>query len=156
MLAGAGTDIDDPVGMANDVELVLDDEQRIAGRLQPVERAQQRLGVGRMQTRGRLVQHIDDAEQIGADLRREPQPLQFARRQRRRAAFEREIAEPEIEQHLKARRQVLAIRCATIAFSGCAAGVACRALSSATARSEVRRAASAAAATSRRCPVRRT
>ena len=49
MLAGAGPDVDDPVGVADHVQLVLDDEQRVAGRLQPVERAQQRLGVGGMQ-----------------------------------------------------------------------------------------------------------
>ena len=43
-----------------------------------------------MQARGGLVEHVDDAEQIGADLGREPQALQLARRQRRRAAIERE------------------------------------------------------------------
>ena len=31
----------------------------------------------------RLVEHVDHAEQVRADLRREPQPLQFARRERR-------------------------------------------------------------------------
>ena len=34
LLAGAGTDVDDPVRMPHDVEFVLDDEQRVAGRLQ--------------------------------------------------------------------------------------------------------------------------
>ena len=47
MLAGGGADVDDPVGAADHVELVLDDEQRVARRLQPVERREQRLGVGR-------------------------------------------------------------------------------------------------------------
>ena len=46
-----GADIDDPVRMPDDIELVFDDEERIARRLQPVERAQQRLGIGRMQSR---------------------------------------------------------------------------------------------------------
>ena len=98
LLARGRPDVDDPVGMADHVEIVLDDEQRIAGRLQAVERAQQRLGVGRMQPGGRLVEHVDDAEQVGADLRGQPQPLQLARREGRRAAFQRQIAEPEVEQ----------------------------------------------------------
>ena len=39
MLAGRRADVDDPVGVADHVELVLDDEQRVALRLQPIERA---------------------------------------------------------------------------------------------------------------------
>ena len=105
VLAGGRADVDDPVGVPDDVELVLDDEERIAGRLQPVERAQQRLGVGRMQAGRRLVEHVDDAEQVRAHLRRQPQPLQLAGRQRRRAALEREVAEAEIEQHGEPRRR---------------------------------------------------
>ncbi len=93
LLARGRPDVDDPVGVADHVELVLDDEQRIAGGLQPVERAQQRLGVGRMKPRGRLVEHVDHAEQVRAHLRGEPQALQLARRERRRAALERQVAE---------------------------------------------------------------
>ena len=99
LLACARPDIDNPVGVTDHVELMLDNEQRIARGFQPVERPQQRLGVGRMQPRGRLVEHIDHTEQIGAHLRGEPQALKLARRERRRAAIQREIAEPEIEQH---------------------------------------------------------
>ena len=104
MLAGGGADVDDPVGVPHHVELVLDDEQRVAGRLQAVERAQQRLGVGRMQAGRRLVEDVDHAEQVRADLRRQAQPLQLAGRQRRRAALERQIAEAEIEQHRRGAR----------------------------------------------------
>jgi DNA-binding transcriptional LysR family regulator len=39
-------------------------------------------------------------------LRRQAEPLQFARRQCRRAAFRRQIAETEVEQHLETRRHV--------------------------------------------------
>ena len=60
-----------------------------------------------MQPGRRLVQHVDDPEQVGSHLRRQTQPLQFARRQRRRAAFERQIAQTEVEQHLQSRRHVL-------------------------------------------------
>ena len=107
VLARAGADVDDPVGVPHHVEIVLDDEQRVARGLQPVERRQQRFGVDRMQTGGRLVEHVDDAEQVRAHLRRQPKPLQFARRQRGRAALERQVAEPEVEQHGEARLEVL-------------------------------------------------
>ncbi len=86
VLAGRGADVDDPVGVADHVEVVLDDEEGVAGRLQSVERPQQRLDVGRVEARRGLVQHVDDAEQVGADLRRQPEPLQLAGRERGRAA----------------------------------------------------------------------
>src|SRR6185312_16734409 len=47
---GLGPHIDDPVGMADHVELVLDHEQRVAGRLESVEGSQQRRGIGGMET----------------------------------------------------------------------------------------------------------
>ena len=93
--AGVGTDVDDPVGAPHRRQVVLDDEDRIAGALELVERGEQRPAVLRMQPGGRLVEHVDDAEQVRADLRRQPQPLQLAGRERRRAAREREIAEAE-------------------------------------------------------------
>ena len=92
--------------MPHDIQLMLDDEKRVAGRLQAVQRAQQRLGVGRMKSRRRLVQDIDDPEQIGSDLGRQAKPLKFARRQRRRAPFRRQVAETEIEQYFEPRQQI--------------------------------------------------
>jgi hypothetical protein len=85
---------------------VLDDKDRVAGSLQRVERLEQRSVVLRMQPGGRLVQDIDDAEQVRPDLRCQPQPLQLAGRERRRAAVEREIAESERLQRLDARDDV--------------------------------------------------
>ena len=59
-----------------------------------------------MQARGRLVEHVDDAEQVGADLGREAQALQLAGRERRRAAVEREVAEAERAQRRDPRLEV--------------------------------------------------
>ena len=61
--------------MPDDIEFVLDDEKRIAGGFKAVQRAKQRLGVGRMKSRRRLVQNIDDPEQVGSDLCRQAKPL---------------------------------------------------------------------------------
>ena len=77
MSAGVGSDVDDPVGVANDFDLVLDDEHRVSRGLQLIQRGEQRFRIGRMQTRRRLVEHIHDAEQIRANLRSEPQSLQL-------------------------------------------------------------------------------
>ena len=93
--------------MPDHVEVVFDDEERVAGCLELVERAQQRFGIGGMQARRRLVEDVDDAEQVGANLGGQPQSLQLPRRQRRRAAIEGQVAESEVEQHREAGFEVL-------------------------------------------------
>lgn len=65
---------------AHHIEIVFDDEDGIARTLELVQRADQRLAVGRMQSRRGFVEHIDDAKKIGANLRGEAQALQFAGR----------------------------------------------------------------------------
>ena len=105
-LARAGADVDDPVRTPDDVHVVLHDEQRVARRLQPVQHVEQRLGVGRVQAGRGLVEHVDDAEQAGAQLGGDPQALRLAGRQGRRAAPEAEVAQAEVEQHLDPRDQV--------------------------------------------------
>ena len=106
MLPGAGTDIDYPVRMPHDIELMLDDEKRVARSLEAVQCAQQRLGVGRMKSRRRFVQYVDDPEQVGSDLGCQAKPLKFAGRQRRRAPFRRQVAETEVEQYFEPRQQI--------------------------------------------------
>ena len=105
---GAWSHVDNPFRMANDVEVVLDDEERIAGRLETIEGAEQGFRIRRMQSSRRLVQHVDDAEQIRLNLGREAKPLQLARRKRRGTAIEREIAQSQIEQNRQTRQQVTA------------------------------------------------
>ncbi len=84
LLAGARADVDDPVGATHDVEVVLDDEERVARPLERVEDAEQRLGVGGVQTRRRLVEHVDDAEEPRAQLGRDAQALRLTGGERRR------------------------------------------------------------------------
>ena len=55
-VAAFGPEIDDPVGGADHVEVVLDDDQRMAGREQLAERAQQLRDVVEVQAGGRLVE----------------------------------------------------------------------------------------------------
>ena len=78
LLARARADVDDPVGPADDVEVVLDDEQRVARALERVEHLEQRRGVRRVQSRRRLVEDVDDAEETRPQLRRDAQALRLA------------------------------------------------------------------------------
>ena len=92
--AGAGPEVDHVLGAADGVLVVLDDDQRVALRLELGERVEQDAVVARMQADRRLVEDVADAAQIGAELRGEPDALRFAARQRRRRAVEREIDRP--------------------------------------------------------------
>ena len=74
---------------------------------------------GGMQPRRRFVEHVHDAEKIGAHLRGQPQPLQLAGRKRGRAAFQGEVAQPEVEQDRVRPSKSSAMRRVTTAFSGC-------------------------------------
>ena len=107
MHAGSRADIHNPVRAPHHVEIVLDHEQRIARLLQPVERAQQSFGIGGMQSGGRLIEHIHHAEEVGSHLGCQAKALQLSRRKCRRAAFQREVAESEIEQHREPSAEVV-------------------------------------------------
>jgi hypothetical protein len=96
--ARAGAEIDDAIGEAHRVLIVLDDDERIAAVAQCAERIEQPLVVARMQADGRLVEHVEDALQLRAKLRREPDALRFATGQRRRRAIQREITEPDLHE----------------------------------------------------------
>ena len=55
-----------------------------------------------MQADGRLIEDVADAEEMAAQVRRQPGPLDFAAGKRRRRAVEREIAESHLLQKAKA------------------------------------------------------
>ena len=68
VLAGAGTDVDDPVALADRLLVVLDDDHRVAEVAQPGERVDQAAVVALVQPDRRLVEHVQRADQAGADL----------------------------------------------------------------------------------------
>ena len=96
MLAGTRAHVDDPVGDAHHLLVVLDDEHRVAERLQPLQRRDQAVVVALVEPDRRLVEDVEDADELGADLRREPQPLRLAARQRLRGAVELEVADADV------------------------------------------------------------
>ena len=107
VFARFGSHVHDPVGVLHHGDVVFDHEQRIAGALEPVQRRQQRHAVGGVQARGRLVQHVEHAKEVGVDLRRQPHALQFAGRQGGRLPVERQIAQADVLQGLHALQHVL-------------------------------------------------
>ena len=76
--AGAGADVDQVVGGADAVLVVLDHEDGVADVAQAVERADQARVVALVQADGGLVEDVADADEAGADLRRQADALGFA------------------------------------------------------------------------------
>ncbi len=102
MDSGAGPHVDDVVGGADRFVVVLDHDHRVAEIAQSLERSQQPLIVALMQPDRRLVQHVKHAREAGADLRRQPDALAFAARQRARRARQRQIFQTDIVQERQA------------------------------------------------------
>ena len=109
-------EIDQPVRRSDDVEIVLDDQQRVARRDQAPERTQELRDVVEVQAGGRLVEQ----EQLATLLERtalvialrevtgEFQALRFAARQRRHRLPQPQIVEAHFHQRLQ-RREHLAL-----------------------------------------------
>ena len=99
--AGRRPHVDQMVGAADGVLVVLDHQHGVAQRLQPPQRAEQPLVVALVQADRGLVQHIQHAGQAGADLRGQPDALALAARQRGRAARQRQVVQADIDQKLQ-------------------------------------------------------
>src|SRR3569623_1143982 len=89
---------DDPVGRFHRRLVVLDQENRVAEVAQAVQRADEALVVALVETDRGLVEHVQHARQLAAELRREPDPLRLAAGARAGAAVEREVVEADVEQ----------------------------------------------------------
>ena len=64
--------------------VVLDDDHGVAGVAEPLERLDQPPVVALVEADRRLVEHVEDPAEVRADLRREPDALRLAARERRR------------------------------------------------------------------------
>ena len=100
--SGARTDVDHMIGPSDGVFIVLDHQQGVAPVAQRSEGVQQHLVVARMQADGGLVQHIAHALQVRSELRGQPDALGFTARKRGRCAGQRQVAQADIREELKA------------------------------------------------------
>ena len=94
--AGAGAEVDDPVGGAHHRLVVLDDEDGVAEVAQALERGDEAVVVGGVEADGGLVADVEDAHERRADLRGEADALGLAAGERAGAAVEREVVEADV------------------------------------------------------------
>ena len=91
--ARAGADVDDEVGGAHGILVMLDDEHGVADVAQAAKGVEQLVVVALVQADGRLVQDIQDADEARADLRGQADALALAAGERRGRARERQVAQ---------------------------------------------------------------
>ena len=96
VLAGAGAHVDDPVGRAHHLLVVLDHEHGVAQIAQALERADQPVVVALVQPDRRLVEDVEDTHELRADLRGEPQPLRLAAGERLGGPVELQVADADV------------------------------------------------------------
>lgn len=100
-LASTRANVDDVIGSANGVLVVLDHHQGVALLAEFVQGVQQNLVVARMQANRGLIQHIAHPLQIAAQLGGQANALGLAARQGRRATVQREVAQTHLFEKLK-------------------------------------------------------
>ena len=97
-----GTHVDDPVGGLDHVQVVLDDQDRVALVDERLQHPEQLVHVLEVQAGRRLVQHVDRAPgRALLQLRRELDPLGLAAGQGRRRLPEPDIAEPDVDESVE-------------------------------------------------------
>ena len=101
VLAGAGPEIDDVVGGANRLFVVLDHDDGVAQIAKPGERREERAIVALVEADRRLVEDVEDAGQVRSNLRRQPDALPFAARERRGAPAERQVADADVVEEVQ-------------------------------------------------------
>ena len=97
-LARPRPQLDDVIRRVDELAVVLDDHDGVAGLGElPAEVGEPR-GVARMEADGRLVQHVERADELRAQLVGQVDPLRLAARQGARLTGEREIAESDAQE----------------------------------------------------------
>ena len=98
---GARAQVNDVIRPPHRRLVMLDHEHRVAARLELFQRRQQLLVVARVQADGRLVQDVEHAAQVRAQLRRQPDALRLAAGQRRHAPPKLQVAQADLAQELQ-------------------------------------------------------
>ena len=98
VLAGARAEIDDVIGRAHRLLVVLDDDDGVAEIAQLLERGEQARVVALVQSDRRLVEDVEHADEPRADLRRETNALRLAAGERFGRAAEREVVEADVDE----------------------------------------------------------
>ena len=102
LLAALRPELHHVVGGADRIEVVLDDEHRVAAVAQPEQQLEQPVHVARVQTDRRLVEHVERVDEMRAERVGEPDALRLAAGERARRAIEREVVEPDVAEEAHA------------------------------------------------------
>ena len=102
VLTGTRPHVDEPVGRAHHLLVVLDDDHGVAEISQPLECSDQLVVVALMEADRRLVEDVEHTDELRADLRREPKPLCLAAGQRRTRAVEVQVADTDVVEERQA------------------------------------------------------
>ena len=84
VLTRTRADVDHVVGDADGLLVVLDDDHGVADVAQAQQGVDQSLVVALVETDRRFVEHVEHTDEAAADLRRQPDPLRLAARERGR------------------------------------------------------------------------
>ena len=101
MNAGAGADVEHPVGSADGVLVVLDHDHGVAEIAQALQGFQKPGIVALVQPDRGLVKDVEHAGQPGADLRGKANALALAAGQRATGSRQSQIFQPDIDQKLQ-------------------------------------------------------
>ena len=101
MLAGTGPDVYQVIGAHHHFLVVLHHDHAVAAIAQAAQALDQPLIVALVQADAGFVQDVEHAGELAADLRGEAYALCFAAGKGARAAIEREVFQPYIEQELR-------------------------------------------------------
>ena len=104
--AAARPDIEQVIGGADGLRVVLDDDDGGAERHQAAQIGDQAPRIAWVQANGRLVQHVQRSGEPRAELRGQAQPLHLPARQRRRRTIEAQVAEPDLHQEAHPSQQL--------------------------------------------------
>ena len=100
--AGFGTQVDDPVGRFDDVEIVFDHDDGVAQIDQPIEHVEQLANIIKMQSSCRLIENVNGLAGVGTrQLGGQLDALGLAAGQRRSGLAQSEIAEAHVFQRLQ-------------------------------------------------------
>ena len=94
--ACARSEIDDVIGVSHRLFIMLNDDERISLFAQRTQGFEQSDVVTRMQSYGRLIEHVKHTAQIRTELCRQSNALRFSTAQGLRRTPKRELAEPDI------------------------------------------------------------
>ncbi len=107
MLTSPRPDVHHPVGGADRVLVVFDDDQGVTKVAQPDQRLDEATVVPLVQADRRLVQDVEDPDQPRTDLGGEPDPLRLPPGQRAGGTVQGQVVQPDVEQEREPRVDLL-------------------------------------------------